>query len=154
MRLFALLLAALALASCAATTTGQDSRTYFGFGDTGNIQIRSTLPFEVCTTGNDGYVQGALHEGGRHCTMLGQPGALHSDMLRYMSAPAHLVWVRLQGQTEWFTITIPRCNLRRNGPCVAEEFDVLLHEDYWDCVTRWESHPSCRSQRYGRGRYQ
>jgi len=151
-----LLVIATLLAGCATTAESGsgDSRTYFGFGDTGNIQLRSTLPFEVCTTETEGYTPNSLSEDGRHCTVLGQPGAMHSASLRYMSAPTHLVWVRMEGDEDWFTITIPRCDPRRRGACVSEEFDVLLHEDRWTCNTRFERHSSCRGQRFTRGRYQ
>lgn len=152
-----LILLALGLTACASTGEGSgDARNFFNFGDTGNIQIRSGIAFEVCTTGNDGYVQGAIAPDGRYCTTLGQPGAVHSDMLRHMTSAAHTLWVRHAGEEEWFTIIIPRCNTGygRRGPCVAEEFDLMLYEDRWACVTRWERHPACRTGYYGRGRYQ
>ncbi len=90
------LLAALILLGGCATTDGDgssDARNFFNFGDTGNIQLRSGLPFEVCTTQAEGYVRG-------HCTVLGRPGAMHSDALRHMSDAAHIVWVRLEGQQD------------------------------------------------------
>jgi len=151
MRHLALLLIVIFVSGCTTTNVGsKDSRTRLNFGSTGNVQVRSTLRVEVCTTGNDGYMQGDLHEEGRYCTTLGEPGAVHSDRLKYMSAPAHLLWVSLKNKEEWYTVTIPRCDSRRRGPCVAEEFDILLHKKSWSCVTRYERNRWCRTNnRYG-----
>jgi len=96
MRLFVSLIFALMLSGCMGT--GEIMGHDFSYSPRGvspigggNVQVRSGLPFEVCSYMNDGYREDS-------CTMLGNPGVVHSSVLRYTSTPAHTVWYRFENE--------------------------------------------------------
>lgn len=147
-----LFISALLLGGCATTTAvdnGDDAGGLFGFrGDGGNIQVVAEYPVEVCTAG-PAYIRARMEEGNRHCTMLGEPGAMHSDALVLGDAAGHQLWIH--EDSGWSVITIDRCNRFSYEACGPEEFDLVLHQDGGiTCSTRWSEY-GChvvRSHRY------